>query len=70
MTGIADDRLRQIEAGARPSPEELDAWTRAFGVRIEDLGGGDPSSWPLARLAFRASADQAPGLESLVGDGS
>lgn len=70
MTGLTVGRLEEIEAGAHARPEELDAWARAFGVRIQDLSGADPESWPLSRLAFRAANEGAPALDALIEDGS
>ncbi|NOY94142.1 MAG: ImmA/IrrE family metallo-endopeptidase [Deltaproteobacteria bacterium] len=70
ITGLEPARLRDLEGGAIARPDELDAWARGFGVRIQDLVGANPQSWPLARLAFRASSDGVKGLEALVEDGS
>jgi transcriptional regulator with XRE-family HTH domain len=57
LLGWSEERVREIEGGALPSPLELDAYALAFGVTVDALMRGEAKGSPMARLLFRATAD-------------
>jgi len=56
MIGLDETRVQQLEAGDDdPSPDELDAYSQAFGLRMKDFTSRGVAEAPMTRLFFRSS---------------
>jgi transcriptional regulator with XRE-family HTH domain len=62
-----DARIEDLEAGALPTPEELDEYALVFGITVDALVRGDATRSPTSRLLFRVAEDDRQGaLDALT----
>lgn len=65
VVGLDEERVRHLEAGDdEPTPDELDAYARAFGLRMAEFAKSGADEAPMTRLFFRSSETES-GVDAL-----